>query len=112
MSERATLSGQLADQRELLMALATKTAPRGNRFKITAEQQKIGDLKGQWLGAVEATPEDDEDWPQFFGRWESMMDDVDNSLMRRNATQLQRQLAQSVIEPQSLKAVPAPKDKK
>ena len=96
---------------EVVMALATKTAPRGNRWKVTAEQQKIGDLKGQWLGSIEVAPEDGEDWPQFLGRWSSMLDDVERDLARRNAgPDLAQQLADSIV-PQSLKAVPDPKKK-
>lgn len=85
MSERATLSGQLASQHELLMAAVTKTPARGKRWEVTVDQQKIGDLKGQWLGSLTVAPEDDEDWPQFLGRWQSMLDDVQRELVRRNS---------------------------
>ena len=86
MTERATLSGQLADQHELLMAALTKTPPRGKRWEVTVDQQKIGDLKGQWLGGLTVSPEDDEDWPQFLGRFQIMMDDLQRELVRRNSS--------------------------
>lgn len=98
MSERATLSGQLASQHELLMAAITKTPPRGKRWEVTVDQQKIGDLKGQWLGSLTVSPEDEEDWPQFLGRWTSMLDDLDRELIRRNLTMLERQLEESVTD--------------
>lgn len=85
MTERATLSNQLAHQHELLMAALTKTPPRGKRWEVTLDQQKIGDLKGQWLGSLSVSPEDDEDWPQFLGRLQTMMDDVQRELVRRNS---------------------------
>ena len=96
MSERATLSNQLRDQHELLMAALTKTPPRGKRWEVTVDQQKIGDLKGRWLGSLTVSPEDDEDWPQFIGRWQKMLDDLDRELIRRNLTMLERQLEESV----------------
>lgn len=86
MSDRLTFSGQLAQQHELLMAAVTKTPPRGKRWEVTVDQQKIGDLKGQWLGSLTVAPEDDEDWPQFLGRWQSMLDDVHRELIRRNSS--------------------------
>lgn len=86
MSDRLTFSGQLAAQHELLMAAVTKTPMRGKRWEVTLDQQKIGDLKGQWLGSVTVAPEEDEDWPQFLGRLQTMMDDVQRELVRRNSS--------------------------
>ena len=83
--ERPTLSKQLAAQHELLMAAVTKTPPRGKRWEVTVDQQKIGDLKGQWLGSLTVAPEEDEDWPQFLGRWQAMMDDLQRELVKRNS---------------------------
>lgn len=71
---------------EVVMALATKTPPRGKRWEVTLDQQKIGDLKGQWLGSLTVAPEDNEDWPQFLGRLQTMMDDVQRELVRRNSS--------------------------
>lgn len=96
MSDRLTYSGQLAAQHELLMAAVTKTPPRGKRWEVTVDQQKIGDLKGQWLGGLTVSPEDEEDWPQFLGRWAQMLDDLDRELIRRNSTLIQRQLEQTL----------------
>ena len=90
---------------ELLMAFATKTPPRGRRWEVTAEQQKIGDLKGQWLGGLTVAPEDGEDWPQFLGRWQSMLDDVHRELIRRNSSliELEETLAEPPRKPRRVK---------
>lgn len=83
--QRLTMSDHLAAQHELLMAAVTKTPARGKRWEVTVDQQKIGDLKGQWLGSLTVAPEDDEDWPQFLGRWQQMLDDLQRELVRRNS---------------------------
>ena len=94
MSEpRQTLSGQLAAQHELLMAAVTKTSPRGSE-SVSIKQASIGDLKGRWIcDGLTAIRAEDEDWPQFLGRMEKSLADVDSMLMEHNASQLERELS-------------------
>ena len=90
---------------EVIMALVTKTPPRGKRWEVTLDQQKIGDLKGQWLGSVTVAPEDNEDWPQFLGRLRTMLDDVQRELVRRNSSviALEETLTKPPSKPRAVK---------
>lgn len=85
-SRRLTHAQIIGQQHEAVMAALTKTPAKSKRWEVTVDQQKIGDLKGQWLGSLTVAPEDDEDWPQFLGRWQTMLDDVQRELVRRNSS--------------------------
>lgn len=94
--KRVTLSDQLARQHELLMAAVTKAAPTGHE-SVTLKQAQVGDLKGQWVcDGLSARRGDEEDWPQFLGRLQTMLEDVDVELIRRNASLIERQLRQTL----------------
>ena len=93
---RVTLSDQLARQHELLMAAVTKTPPAGAET-VTFKQAQVGDLKGQWVcDGLTVRRHDEEDWPQFVGRMQAQLEDVDAELIRRNASLIERQLRQTL----------------
>ena len=89
---RRTLSDELAAQHELLMAAVTKTPPRGSE-SVTVKQAQVGDLKGKWLcDSLNVIRADDEDWPQFLGRLDERLRDVDALLMEHNVNEIERQM--------------------
>jgi len=93
---RPTFSAQLEKQHELLMAAVTKTPPRGSE-SVTLKQAQVGDLKGRWLcDELKAVRGEDEDWPQFLGRLDGMLADVDEKLMHRNDAEIRAKIAETV----------------
>jgi hypothetical protein len=88
-----TLSDQLAAQHELVMALATKSAPRGSQ-SVSFKLVTVGDLKGKYVcDGYNAIRDEGEDWPQFVGRVEQELRDVDAAVIRVNASAIERELA-------------------
>ena len=82
-------------QHEALMALATKMSPRAQQT-FSAKRVTIGDMKGEIVMEGYTCPKaDEEDFPQWLGRMQDELRQIDTMLLRLNASRIERELAVS-----------------
>jgi hypothetical protein len=80
-------------QHEALMALATKMSPRAQQT-FSAKRVTIGDMKGEIVMEGYTCPKaDEEDFPQWLGRMQDELQQIDTMLIRMNRDRIDREAA-------------------
>ena len=92
-SRPLSLSAIVAMNHEERMAQLTKPSREATPFQVEVGRATTGQLAGRhYVKSASFAPHNGEDWPQFIGRVESSLADIDRVLAEHDAGAIKREL--------------------